>query len=136
YLTQHRQGLAEAHTHLTAVVERMHTQIRQARMLPRRTIFAQIRLQARDMARAAGKQLALDVDDGGAVADRPVLEGLREIITHLVRNALDHGIEAPDVRVAHGKAPEGSVTLRANVSGDRLTCTLADDGAGLDLEAV
>jgi two-component system, chemotaxis family, sensor kinase CheA len=136
HLARHGQELAEAHAQLAASVERMHAQIRQARMLPLATIFGQIRLQARDMARAAGKQLALDVDDGGAVADRPVLERLREIITHLVRNALDHGIETPDLRAARGKAPEGRVTLRASVSGDRLICTLADDGAGLDLEAI
>ena len=136
HLTRHGQGLAQARTQLTGIVERMHTQVRQARMLPLATIFGQMRLQARDMARVAGKQLALDIDDGGAVADRPVLERLREIITHLVCNALDHGIEAPHVREARGKAPEGSVTLRAKVSGDRLTCTLADDGAGLDLEAI
>jgi two-component system chemotaxis sensor kinase CheA len=135
-LAQHGQQVTEASTQLTAVVERMHTQVRLARMLPLATIFGQIRLQAREMARAAGKQLVFDIDDSGAVADRPVLERLREVIVHLVRNAVDHGIEAPDVRVACGKASEGHITLRAEVSGDHLALTLADDGAGLDLEAI
>jgi two-component system chemotaxis sensor kinase CheA len=135
-LTQHGQQIAESSTRLAAVSARMHTQVRRARMLPLATIFGQIRLQVREMARAAGKQVVFDVDDGGAVADRPVLERLRDVIIHLVRNAVDHGIEAPDVRVACGKAPEGTITVRAEVTGDRLGLTLADDGTGLDLVAI
>ena len=135
-VAQHGQQVAEASSQLGAVVERMHTQVRRARMLPLVTIFGQIRLQTREIARTAGKQMVFDVDDGDAIADRPVLESLRDVIVHLVRNAVDHGIEAPDVRVACGKAPEGRITLQAAVSGDRLALTLADDGAGLDLEAI
>jgi two-component system chemotaxis sensor kinase CheA len=133
-----RQGrqMVEQSGRLAAIVERMHARVRRARMLPVATIFSQIRLQVRDLARGVGKQVVLDLDDGDAVADRPVLERLSEVIMHLLRNAVDHGIEAPDVRVARGKAPEGRVTLRAAVSGDRLTLTLADDGAGLDLDAI
>jgi two-component system, chemotaxis family, sensor kinase CheA len=135
-VAQHGQQVAEATSQLGAIVERMHTQVRRARMLPLTTIFGQVRLQAREMARTAGKQVVFDVDDGDAIADRTVLERLRDVIVHLVRNAVDHGIESPAVRLSCGKAPEGRITLQARVSGDRLALTLADDGAGLDLEAI
>ncbi len=135
-ISMHGRQATDDSTRLTAVVERLHDQVRRARMLPLTTIFGQIRLQVRDMARAAGKQVLLNFDDGGAEADREVLEQLRHVLTHLVRNAIDHGVEAPDMRAARGKAADGRVTLRAAIGGDRLILTMADDGAGLDLEAI
>jgi two-component system chemotaxis sensor kinase CheA len=105
-------------------------------MLPVTTIFSPLRLQLREMARAAGKQVALDLDDGGAEADRQVLERLGEVLMHLLRNAVDHGVEPAKVRIAAGKPAEGRIALRAEVSGDRLTLVVADDGAGLDLAAI
>ena len=126
----------EDQTRLAAVTDRLHAQIRRTRMLPLDTLVKPLRLQLREMARAAGKQAMLEVDDHGAEADRQVLEQLREVFMHLLRNAIDHGIEAPADRIAAGKAAVGTVTLRASVSGDRLTIALADDGCGLDIEAV
>ncbi|MFL5803249.1 MAG: response regulator [Roseiflexaceae bacterium] len=135
-LTLHSQQAAEAHARLHAVSDRLHRQVRRTRMLPLTTLFSSVPLQVREMARAAGKQVALELDDGGAEADRQVLERLGEVLLHLLRNAVDHGIEPADARVAHGKAPEGLLSMRAEVSGDRLALTIADDGAGLDLAAI
>jgi len=128
--------LTDDHGRLHAVSDRLHQQICRTRMLPLATIFSPLRLQLREMARASGKQIALDLDDGGAEADRQVLDRLGEILLHLLRNAVDHGIEPADIRQAHGKADEGLITLHAETSGDRLTLTVADDGAGLDLAAI
>jgi two-component system chemotaxis sensor kinase CheA len=105
-------------------------------MLPLSTLWSPLRLQARDMARTAGKQVALDLDDGGAEADRQVLDSLRDVLLHLLRNAIDHGIEQPEKRVAHGKPALGRIMLQAEVIGDRLTLTLTDDGAGLDINTI
>ncbi|MFV9505090.1 MAG: hybrid sensor histidine kinase/response regulator [Oscillochloridaceae bacterium umkhey_bin13] len=127
---------AEDQTRLAAVTDRLHSQIRRTRMLPLATLINPLRLQLREMARAAGKRVTLELDDRGAEADRQVLEQLREVLMHLLRNAIDHGIESPDVRMAAGKHEMGTITLRAEVSGDRLTLALEDDGAGLDLEAI
>ncbi len=126
----------EDQTRLAAVTDRLHAQIRRTRMLPLDTLVKPLRLQLREMARAAGKQAILEVEDQGAEADRQVLEHLREVFMHLLRNAIDHGIEPPVVRTAAGKAALGTVTLRAAVSGDRLALVLEDDGCGLDLEAI
>ncbi len=127
---------SEDSTRLATVTERLHSQIRRTRMLPVDTLFSPLRLQAREIARNASKQVELELDDGDAEADRQVLEQLREVLLHLLRNAIDHGIESSAARVAAGKPAAGQITLRAQVSGDHLTLTLADDGAGVDLEAV
>jgi two-component system, chemotaxis family, sensor kinase CheA len=135
-LALYTQRAAEDHMRLTAVTDRLHDQVRRTRMLSAATLFNPLRLQTRDMARAAGKRVQLNIDDGGAEADRQVLDGLRDVLMHLLRNAIDHGIESPEQRVAAGKAPEGRLALRAAVNGDRLLVSLADDGAGLDLSAI
>jgi two-component system chemotaxis sensor kinase CheA len=128
--------MVEDSSRLESVTERLYTQVRRTRMLPLATLWSPVRLQVRDMARAAGKEVALVLDDGGAEADRQVLDQLREVLLHLLRNAVDHGIETSAQRLAQGKAAEGRLTLCGNVRGDRLVVTLSDDGAGLDLPAI
>jgi two-component system chemotaxis sensor kinase CheA len=128
--------VATQYARLHAVSDQLHTQIRRTRMLPLASLFSPLRLQTREMARAAGKQVVLELDDGGAEVDRQVLERLGEVLTHLLRNAVDHGIEPAETRVARGKLAEGRIRLRAEVSGDRLILTIEDDGAGLDQQAI
>jgi two-component system chemotaxis sensor kinase CheA len=135
-LTACARDLAADQSMLSAVTDRLHLQIRRARMLPLRTIFQPLRLVARDVSRSAGKPVDLFFDDGGAEADRQVLDTLREVLTHLLRNAIDHGIEEATLRQRHGKPERGTVRLNAIVDGDWLTIEVADDGAGLDDEAI
>jgi two-component system chemotaxis sensor kinase CheA len=90
----------------------------------------------RDVARSAGKRARLEVRGGRVDADRAVIDALREILLHLVRNAVDHGIRAPEVRARAGKAEEGRVVVAAALRGDRLQVTVSDDGAGLNEAAV
>ncbi|RRR74400.1 MAG: hybrid sensor histidine kinase/response regulator [Candidatus Viridilinea halotolerans] len=135
-LDQLARQATEDQTRLAAVTDRMHSQIRRTRMLPLLTLSNPLRLQLRDMARAANKRVALNLDDRGAEADRQVLEQLREVLMHLLRNAVDHGIELPEERLAKGKPEVGTITLHAEVSGDRLRLVVEDDGAGLDHEAI
>jgi two-component system, chemotaxis family, sensor kinase CheA len=135
-LALHADRAADDSARLATVSDRLHQQVRRTRMLPLTTLFSPLRLQIREMARAAGKQVALELDDGGAEADRQVLERLGEVLLHLLRNAVDHGVEPAEDRAAKGKAPAGLIKLRAEVSGDRLNLTIADDGAGLDLAAI
>ena len=135
-LGSYARQMTDDYTRLSVVTDRLHEQIRRTRMLPITTLFSPLRIQVREVARAAGKQIDLLLDDGGAEADRQVLERLREVLLHLLRNAVDHGIEPPDVRVARGKSATGHILLNAVVSGDYLTMTIEDDGAGIDLEAV
>lgn len=135
-LTACARELAADQSMLSSVTDRLHLQIRRARMLPLRTIFQPLRLVVRDVSRSAGKPVDLFLDDGGAEADRQVLDTLREVLTHLLRNAIDHGIEEAAVRQRRGKPERGAVRLNATVDGDWLTIEVSDDGAGLDDEAI
>jgi two-component system, chemotaxis family, sensor histidine kinase and response regulator WspE len=88
----------------------------------------------RDMARSLGKQARLVVAGEHTEVDRDILEKLESPLSHLVRNAVDHGIEPPEVRAAAGKPPAGTIRLEAGHRSGMLHVTVADDGSGVDLE--
>ena len=88
----------------------------------------------RDLARSLGKQIRLVVEGESTQVDRDVLERLDGPLTHLLRNALDHGIELPEVRLARGKSAEGRILIRARHHAGMLHLELIDDGGGVDLE--
>lgn len=88
----------------------------------------------RDTARMLGKQVRLEVVGQNTEVDRDILEKLEAPLTHLLRNAMDHGIESVDVRTARGKPAEGTVKLEARHRGGMLSITVGDDGAGIDIE--
>src|SRR4029079_407905 len=91
---------------------------------------------ARDVAASLGKEARVVVEGEEVEADRTVLDALREPLLHLVRNAIDHGLEAPDERSRSGKESEGCVTVRAELGGVWLRVAVADDGAGLDVGSI
>jgi two-component system chemotaxis sensor kinase CheA len=86
----------------------------------------------RDVAETGGKDVQLHLAGTDVEADRAVLDALREPLLHLVRNAVDHGIEPPDVRARRGKPPQGTVRVDATLRGDRLVVQVTDDGGGID----
>lgn len=135
-IATHLRETAEDCNRLSAATDRLHRQIRQTRMQPLTTLFTPLRLQVREIARATGKQVELALEDGGAEADRQVLDRLREVLLHLLRNAIDHGVEPAEARAAAGKPVAGLVALRAEVGGEYLTLTISDDGSGLDRELI
>jgi two-component system sensor histidine kinase and response regulator WspE len=90
----------------------------------------------RDLARSLGKQARLQIVGGVTPVDRDILELLDAPLGHLLRNAIDHGIEAPAARLAAGKPAEGIITLEARHSAGMLQITISDDGVGVNLEAV
>ena len=90
----------------------------------------------RDMARQLGKQVRLEIDGLETDVDRDVLEKLEAPLTHLLRNALDHGIERPDVRQAAGKPAAGLIQLEVRHRAGMLAITIADDGRGLDVDRI
>ncbi|MFK5047787.1 ATP-binding protein, partial [Klebsiella pneumoniae] len=83
---------------------------------------------------STGKHVRLDVSGESTELDKTVIERLGEPLTHLIRNAVDHGIEPPDVRLAAGKSAEGTLTLSAEHRSGRILIRIGDDGKGIDRE--
>ncbi|XXF80265.1 response regulator [Myxococcaceae bacterium GXIMD 01537] len=107
-------------------------EVQSLRMLPLSVLFEPYPRTVRDLARELGREVELVVDGEDTRADRAVVEALREPLMHLVRNALDHGLETRVDRVAAGKHPRGCLTLRASREGNRIMLRVEDDGVGLD----
>jgi two-component system chemotaxis sensor kinase CheA len=108
----------------------------QTRLMPFADACGGLERLARDVARDLGKDVRLQVEGGTAELDRPVILSLRDALRHLVRNAVDHGIELPDERRRVGKPEQGTVTVRAETTGTRAIIVVEDDGAGLQLERI
>jgi two-component system sensor histidine kinase and response regulator WspE len=107
-------------------------EVQTLRMLPLSVLFEPYPRMVRDLSRALGKEVELVIDGEDTRADRAVVEALREPLMHLVRNALDHGLETRVDRVASDKNPRGCLTLRAAREGSRIILRVEDDGMGLD----
>ncbi|QGT83174.1 hybrid sensor histidine kinase/response regulator [Pseudomonas coronafaciens] len=104
------------------------------RMRPFADVLAGQARMVRDLGRELGKQVRLQIEGEKTQVDRDVLEKLEAPLTHLLRNAVDHGIESPEKRVACGKEPEGLIRLQASHQAGLLVVELSDDGGGVDLE--
>lgn len=130
------RDLAAHSTSLDRLVGRMHRQVTALRMTPLAPLLRRFPRVARDLARSLGREIDFIAQDNGVEADKTVIEGLFEPLTHLVRNAIDHGVEPPEAREAAGKARQGTIRLTAEAVGGRLELTLADDGAGIDPGAI
>jgi len=106
------------------------------RMLPISTVFSRFPRTVRDLCGKLGKEASLKLVGEGTELDRGLIERITDPLTHLVRNSLDHGIEMPEARMAAGKSPAGTITLRAAHQGGNIVIEVADDGAGLDRQRI
>ena len=106
------------------------------RMVPIGEIFRRMPLVVRDLAREKSKRVQLELRGQATEIDKYLIERMMDPVLHLVRNAVSHGIEPPDVRISRGKNPEGTITLSAAAVGDIVTLEVADDGYGVDEETV
>ncbi len=110
--------------------------MRGVRMQPLSVIVPQLRRVVSEASRELGKSAHLSLDCGEVEIDRQVLDALREPLMHLLRNAVDHGIEADSVRVARGKPVRGEIRVSARLKGVNVEIEVSDDGGGVDLEKV
>ncbi len=106
------------------------------RMLPANTIFQAFPRAVRDLAKQFKKDIDLVIEGGETELDKKVLEEINDPLVHIMRNAVDHGIEDPETRVKAGKPPAGTIKLAARQEGDRIVIEISDDGAGIDPEKV
>ena len=110
--------------------------IMRVRLVPVGEIFRRMPFVVRDLARETGKRVRMELQGQSTEIDKFLVERMMDPVLHLVRNAVSHGIETVDQRVAAGKHPEGTIILSAATAGDIVRIDIADDGAGVDAEAV
>ncbi len=134
--TRQDAPLFNASQRLNLITTELQQGVMKTRMQPIGNVWNKFPRVVRDLARTCGKRVRLDVDGADTELDRTVLEAIRDPLTHLVRNAIDHGIEPPDVRAARGKPAEGRLSLRAFHEGSCVHIEVADDGGGIDVQRV
>lgn len=143
--------LAEIASHLDAVLHEnlinglallerntreLQESVMSVRMMPINFVFSRFPRLVRDLAGKLDKKVQLKMVGEGTELDKGLIEKISDPLTHLVRNSLDHGIEMPDERIARGKDPQGTITLRAAHQGGNIVIQVVDDGAGLNRERI
>ena len=121
---------------LSQCVGEMREAITRTRMSRMDTLFSALPRIVRDLASGLGKLVTLELDGGDVELDREMVELIRDPLVHVVRNALDHGIEAPAERILAGKSETGRLSIVARQSGNQILIDIADDGRGIDPERV
>ena len=116
---------------LDMLVSDLQSAVMKARMQPVGRVFQKYSRLARDVARTLGKDCELIIEGADTEVDKTILEELNDPLVHLVRNAVDHGLEPPDVREAAGKPARGTIRLAARQAGDHIIIEITDDGRGM-----
>lgn len=131
-----RAKLAEALAFQTRVLDELHKCVLKIRMVPVDQLFRRFPRVVRDVAKHCGKDIALELSGEHTDLDKGILDALAEPLTHLVRNAVDHGIESGAERLNAGKDARGTVSIHAYHQGTQVVIEVRDDGGGIDLDAV
>ena len=121
---------------LDLITSQLQEGIMRTRMQPIGNLWAKFPRIVRDLARQAGKQVTLQMDGQETELDRRLLEAIKDPLTHLIRNAVDHGLEAPAARIGNGKPAAGNLWLRAYHEGGLVSIEIADDGGGINTQAI
>jgi len=131
-----RAKLADALSFQSRVLDELHKSVLQIRMVPVEQLFRRVPRVIRDVAKHLGKDVALEVAGQNTDLDKGILDALAEPLTHLVRNAVDHGIEPAEERIAAGKPARGTVYLNAYHQAAQVVIEVRDDGRGIYLDRV
>jgi two-component system chemotaxis sensor kinase CheA len=121
---------------LNLLTSELQEEVMRTRMQPISNVFDKFPRVVRDVATARGKQVLIEMEGKETELDRSLLEAIKDPLTHIVRNSVDHGIEMPEQRVANGKRPEGHLKLLARHEGGQVLVEISDDGAGIDTARV
>ena len=135
-LVQFREILSDTTTHIGRVTNDLQMEIMKARMLPLAEVFNRFPRLIRDLARQSGKEIDFIIEGEETELDRSLLEEITDPLIHLLRNAVDHGIESREERINKGKPPQGKVILRAYQEENSVVIVVEDDGRGLDVEKI
>jgi two-component system, chemotaxis family, sensor kinase CheA len=129
-------SLLAASQRLNLITTELQGGVMKTRMQPIGNIWSKLPRTVRDLALDCGKQVRVEMEGQETELDKTLVEAIKDPLTHLVRNSVDHGIERPEVRTAAGKNPEGLLSLRAFHEGGQVNIEITDDGAGLDQERI
>ncbi|MCL0067915.1 chemotaxis protein CheA [Peptococcaceae bacterium] len=130
------ESLSEMSNHLGYVAGELQEQIMKARMLPISQIFNRFPRMVRDTAQKLGKEIDFIVEGKETELDRNVIEMIGDPLIHLIRNAIDHGIETPEERVKKGKLRKGKLLLKASYHESHIVIIIEDDGKGIDVQKI
>jgi len=129
----HDKNLNKTMSMISHLVGDINNTVSEARLVPVDEIFRRYPRMVHELARKAGKKVELSISGGEIEMDKGILENIREPLMHLLRNAVDHGIETPAVRSESNKDPTGAILISAMCDEDNITIEVSDDGAGIDL---
>lgn len=130
------RGLQETSQAMARHLRDLREGVMRVRMVQVGEIFERMKFVVRDLSRESGKQIRLELRGQETEIDKFLVERMTDPLLHLVRNAVSHGLETVEERVALGKPPEGTITLRASASGENVLIEIADDGRGIDEERI
>jgi two-component system chemotaxis sensor kinase CheA len=126
------KDLRDAGANISRIADELQASVMSIRMLPVKTVFQKFPRLVRDLARSLGKEVRLVIGGEGIELDKTILEQIGDPLVHVIRNAVDHGIELPEERRAKGKEGSGQLTLRAVHEAGGVVIEITDDGRGLD----
>jgi two-component system chemotaxis sensor kinase CheA len=129
-------GLLATSQRLNLITTELQEGVMKTRMQPIENIWSKFPRTVRDVATSCGKRVRIDMEGKETELDKTIIEAIKDPLTHIVRNSVDHGIETPQRRIAAGKPEEGKLLLRAYHEGGQVNIEISDDGAGLDLERI
>ncbi len=135
-ITKLHNNLENEISRLEAVANLLEQDVRNLQLLPFSSIFNLFPRAVRDIAKEQKKEVDFIITGGDVLVERKILEEVKDPVSHLLRNAIDHGLETPEERVRAGKPPRGKLHLKGAVEGNQITIEVTDDGRGLNLEAI
>jgi two-component system chemotaxis sensor kinase CheA len=121
---------------LNLITTELQEGVMKTRMQPIGNVWSKFPRLVRDLAAICGKEVRIEMEGKATELDKTIIEAIKDPLTHLVRNTVDHGIEKPEVRVLNGKQAEGCLTLRAFHEGGQVIIDISDDGSGLNLDRI
>ena len=133
---QQDNGFVSTAQRLNLITTELQESVMKTRMQPIGNIWNKLPRLVRDLALSCGKKVQVEMDGADTELDKTIIEAIKDPLTHIVRNAVDHGIEMPELRRERGKEEEGRLRLRAYHEGGQVNIEISDDGGGIDLNSV
>jgi two-component system chemotaxis sensor kinase CheA len=132
--TQEDSGFLSTAQRLNLITTELQEGVMKTRMQPIGNVWSKLPRIVRDLSVGCGKRVEVQMEGTETELDKTIIEAIKDPLTHIIRNAVDHGIEMPDVRVARGKSPDGRLMLRAFHEGGQVNIEISDDGDGIATE--